>query len=96
MACHHESAADDLAELARIEQSPAGLDACAHEGVGRTADDEPALCGKRDELLALLQRRAERLLRIDVLACKERCLRDIVVLIGTGLVDDDVDLVIRK
>ncbi|MCY1244907.1 hypothetical protein D9M72_580070 [compost metagenome] len=64
----------------------------AEEGIRRAADGKALGLRDRPELLALLQRKHQWLLGIDVLAGFEDRLRDRVVRVRDRQVDDDIDI----
>ena len=92
VADHEARAAHDVTDHTVIDQFAAGLDARAEERVRRAADPEPLFLRQRHDLLAFFERSGEGLFRIDVLARVQRRHRHVVVLVGAGDVQDNVDL----
>ena len=93
---HHATAADDLAQQSFVDQLATALDARAHKGVGGAADPKSLFLSQLYQSSAFFKICAERLLRINVLACKQRRTGDLIVLIGACQIEHDVDLGIGK
>ena len=79
-------------EAAAPDPGPRRLLRLAEEGRGRAAETEAACRGELDELVRLARTEGQRLLAVDVAAGLEGTLRDLVVGVVNGQVDDDVDL----
>ncbi len=78
-----------IAPLSRI--GPRRLEAAAEERVGGAADPQPARRRVGQDRQGVVARRRERLLRVDVLAGRERRPRDVRVGHRRRQVEDDLD-----
>ena len=84
-----EAAAPDRAAVAVCCASPRNVD-------GEQPEPKAARRREVDELARLARAERQRLLAVDVLAGLEGALRDLVVSVMDGQVDDDVDLVVGE
>ena len=85
-------AANRTADLAGVDQGARGLMRAAEERVGRRAEPHALRLGRRDEFARLGDRDAERLLRIDMLARRDRLQADFDMGDWNGEVENDLDL----
>ena len=89
---HEERRAGDRrADRALVDQLAAGLVGAAEKRIGRAADAHALRLRRSDELAALGDGDAERLLRMDVLARGHRLEPDLDMRLGDGEIDDDLD-----
>ena len=65
---------DYLADHAHVNELAAGLNSAAEAGVRSTAEHNAVLACKLYKLSRLIKLRCERLLRVDILSCKDRSL----------------------
>jgi hypothetical protein len=94
---HEEGGAGDhLAYRALVEQPARALMGAAQEGVGRAADPQAALSGRREQRVRLGEIDRERLLEIDVLAGGERGVSDRSMRPGDREVEHDLDGIARE
>ena len=85
---------DGPADRAVVDQFPRGLDARAHEGVGRAADAHAVVRRPLQQRLGVLAVDAQRLLAVGVLARVDRVQRDRHVGGGDREVQDQVNAII--
>lgn len=96
VADHKGRSADGAANVAVVDEFPAGLDAAAQERVGCAAQHQALFLGKSHQLLALFKPGGQGLFTVNVLAGQQSGLGGIVMLEGPGQVQDDLNFGIGK
>jgi hypothetical protein len=89
---HKGRRADRLADPAVVDELAAGLDAAAEEGVRRAADAHAFGLRRRQQRPALFAGDGQRFFVVDGFPRLHRRHRHVVVRVGDGEVDDDLDV----
>ena len=96
VAGHECRCTDDVTDGTFVNELTAGLDAGTHVGIGCAADPKTLFFCDTNEFQTLFPRSAERLFGVNGLACEKRCLGNFKMLVGTGDVEDEVNIGIGK
>ena len=96
VAGHEGGGTDHVADSSLVNELTAGLDACAHVGIGCARDPESLFLGQSDQLHAFLPGCTQGLFGVDGLTRQESGLGDLEMLIGAGDVEHHVHLGVCK